>query len=372
MAPRLFLVALAPAATLGCGGIDPTPAGRPVAGTLAVGPDTLSYRVFGQGADTVVALGAEAFGSAYLEPLVSNLGETHTVIVLDPRGRGQSSWHGDSGAFSFEGDVRDVNLLRQRLRISRMSLIGHHSGALVAAFYARRFPDRVNRLVLLTPYYISNEYIYSLSQGVPDSAYDRRVFAALSTEQSDAARFCAGFWGMAFGPAPVTDERVLRELAPLMCGSRAVHRPFREEVTRGLRAALGAVWRLGDTVRAVRAPVLLVEGRPSEDLVGPAGRRVAYLGHNIAAWAAFLPEARVARLTGEAWFPWIGNERAARALLRAFLGGGWPDAARAALSLEQADSVVTRFRDRAGELTRWSRPGHAVPAEVETSPKPEP
>jgi pimeloyl-ACP methyl ester carboxylesterase len=47
--------------------------------------------------------------------------------------------------------VDDVEALRQELGLERLALAGHSAGAALALLYAVRYPERIGRLVLITP-----------------------------------------------------------------------------------------------------------------------------------------------------------------------------------------------------------------------------
>jgi pimeloyl-ACP methyl ester carboxylesterase len=70
---------------------------------------------------------------------------------LDLRGTGLSAVPEDVGSYRCDRAVGDVEALRVRLGLERMDLLAHCAGANVAVQYASRHPERVRRLVLVTP-----------------------------------------------------------------------------------------------------------------------------------------------------------------------------------------------------------------------------
>jgi proline-specific peptidase len=108
---------------------------------------TLSYRREGDGPLLVCHPGGPGFSSRYFGDL-AGLGESFTLILLDPRGTGGSDPPADPRAYTTEDYVADLDELRAHLGLERMLLLGHSHGGVVAAAYASAHPERVERLVL--------------------------------------------------------------------------------------------------------------------------------------------------------------------------------------------------------------------------------
>jgi proline iminopeptidase len=69
------------------------------------------------------------------------------VIVYDRRGEGRSM---DSNAkFTFDQTLGDINSICKQYGISKVSLIGHSFGGIVAVKYAARFPQNVSSVFLV-------------------------------------------------------------------------------------------------------------------------------------------------------------------------------------------------------------------------------
>jgi proline iminopeptidase len=72
----------------------------------------------------------------------------HRVIIPDQRGAGLSSPRGRSAGNHTEQLVADLECLRLELGIARWSVLAGSWGTVLALCYARRYPQRVERLVL--------------------------------------------------------------------------------------------------------------------------------------------------------------------------------------------------------------------------------
>lgn len=119
--------------------------------TYSAPDDTqLAYHVYGEGPPLVCLPGGPMQSSDYLGEL-GGLSAHRQLIMLDPRGTGGSAVPRDPASYRCDRLVDDVEALRVRLGLDRMDLLGHSSGANLAALYVGRHPERVGRLALITP-----------------------------------------------------------------------------------------------------------------------------------------------------------------------------------------------------------------------------
>jgi proline iminopeptidase len=107
----------------------------------------LSYRKVGTGPVLVCHPGGPGFSPTYLGDL-AGLGDQYTLVILDPRGTGESDRPLDPGAYHLDDYTADLEELRKHLGLEQMMLLGYSHGGLVAQAYAATRPDRVRRLVL--------------------------------------------------------------------------------------------------------------------------------------------------------------------------------------------------------------------------------
>jgi proline-specific peptidase len=109
---------------------------------------TLQYHCLGDGPLLVCHPGGPGFSSRYFAGDLGGLDELFTLIVLDPRGTGESERPANPEAYSTEEYASDVEALRVALDVEQLNLLGHSHGGVVAAAYAVEHPTRVRRLVL--------------------------------------------------------------------------------------------------------------------------------------------------------------------------------------------------------------------------------
>lgn len=110
----------------------------------------LGHEIFGSGAERVIVLNdwlsdTSSWDSArpYLDTAA------YTWAFTDLRGYGRS--RGQSGAFDLEEAAEDVIALADSLAWPKFHVVGHSMSTLVTLHVAQRFPDRVGRVVLVTP-----------------------------------------------------------------------------------------------------------------------------------------------------------------------------------------------------------------------------
>ena len=106
----------------------------------------LHYLSVGKG-DPVVLLHGFAETSHMWLPLISELADRHTVIAPDLRGFGQSAAPDDG--YTKKAMAQDIHALVNSLGHTRIRLIGHDIGLMVAYAYAAQYPAEVDRLVLM-------------------------------------------------------------------------------------------------------------------------------------------------------------------------------------------------------------------------------
>lgn len=110
----------------------------------------LAYRVVGDGPPLVCVPGGPGRASEYLGDL-GGLSATRQLILLDPRGVGASDSPADPASLHVDQLVRDVEALRVHLGLQRFDLLAHSAGSVLGTLYAAAHPQRVSRLILITP-----------------------------------------------------------------------------------------------------------------------------------------------------------------------------------------------------------------------------
>lgn len=147
----LIAGAVAAGAALGIGttaqaapAIDAVPGFR--AGSAQVNGTRIDYRIGGAGPAVVLLHGYAETGHMW-NPLMPLLAKTHTVVVPDLRGAGNSS-KPETG-YGKKNMAVDIHELVRSLGIRSVSIVGHDIGLMVAYAYAAQFPSETDKVVLM-------------------------------------------------------------------------------------------------------------------------------------------------------------------------------------------------------------------------------
>jgi proline iminopeptidase len=136
----------------------------------------LAYRLVGEGDPVICLPGGPMQGAEYLGDLG---GLDRQLVLLDPRGTGQSAVPEDVTSYRCDRLVEDVEALREHLDLDRFELLAHSAGANLATLYVARHPGRVSKLALISP------SLYAV--GVAITGEDRLGIARLRKDELPSA-----------------------------------------------------------------------------------------------------------------------------------------------------------------------------------------
>jgi proline iminopeptidase len=277
----------------------------------------LAYHEKGDGAPLVCLPGGPGRASAYLGDL-GGLSAHRRLILLDHRGTGESAIPADPHTYRCDRLVDDVEALRAHLGLARMDVLAHSAGGSVATMYAARYPDRLERMVLVAPSwravdlpFTDEEWLATIERRADEPWY-AEAYAALM--KLDGGEVTAENRRLA---SPLFFGRWTAEAAEYADADEAQRSP---EATAGFHvpSAFGDPERTRAALAAVTAPVLLLGGEldpaPNERLL-----------HE---FAALFPRARVVMQPRSGHVPWIDDRAAFVSTVVAFLDGRGEDAVR--------------------------------------------
>ena len=151
---------------------------------LDVKPETPNGR-------TVLLLHGKNFGAYYWEPTIRELTKTgYRVVAPDQIGFGKSSKPA-AYQFSFQQLASNTRSLLNALGISRVSVVGHSMGGMLATRFVLQYPEATERLVMVNPIgledyrpgvpYLTVDQFYAQElKATPDSIreYERQSYFA--------------------------------------------------------------------------------------------------------------------------------------------------------------------------------------------------
>jgi pimeloyl-ACP methyl ester carboxylesterase len=267
----------------------------------------LGYRIVGDGAPLVCIPGGPGRSVDYLGDL-GGLAESQQLVLLDPRGVGESSAPADPTTLRVDRLVDDVEALRLHLGLDRMHLLAHSAGAVLATLYAARFPKRLSSLVLVTPglaavgVYGDPDAPDLMSRWAGESWYPAAIDAWERIQGGDTS-----FETFAASRPPLYARWDAASQAHATSGMSERNLAARTGYFAGLELDVDAIRA---TLKKVRAPAMLYVGE-LDPLVTPA----------MAADAAhFFARPSVVVQAGAGHFPWVDDGARFAAAVDRFLG----------------------------------------------------
>ena len=115
----------------------------------AVNGVRLWYESEGSGPPLVLIAGGPGFSHSYFHPHFSVLATSFRVIYYDAFGTGKSDRAHDRHEYAFARDVENLEGLRKALGLEKINVLGHSYGGMVAQAYALRYPESVQKVILV-------------------------------------------------------------------------------------------------------------------------------------------------------------------------------------------------------------------------------
>jgi len=282
----------------------------------------LWYGEQGQGTPIVVIHGGPGMDHNSLTADLEPLTRRHRLIYYDQRGGGRSTLPADPAQLSIEQHVADLEALRRTLGLERMTLLAHSFGPAIAARYAIRYPERVERLIFLSPIpprkgSFFEDYGAALEGRMTAAERTRagELNETFSRDDADAVATCRAYWAIATKPR-VSRSLPLSVVKSDFCTASA--EAIRFGMTRTNPATFGSLgdWNWIAELHAVTAPALIIHGE--EDAIPMA---------LVSEWVTALPDARILRLPATAHFPHAERPTIVFPAIETFLNGKWPEGA---------------------------------------------
>jgi len=258
----------------------------------AAGGVRLFARSVGVNTDTVIVLhGGPGLTMDYLAEDLTPMAAHHTLIFYDQRGAGRSTLVTDSAGLDGGRFADDLEAVRRHFRLDRMTLLGHSWGAGVAALYASRFPERIERLLIVGGIPLRRQALVDAFQKLAagrDSATRREMERWMEARRADPGdtHACHAYYELWFEPFFADASDMKRSKGDFCAGTRESRRNKIASVDRYVAASLGE-WDWRPALGRVKAPALIIHG--SVDPLPVEGGRE---------WGTTIPGARFLLLQG--------------------------------------------------------------------------
>jgi len=293
---------------------NPSAASAATEGFVTVEPGVrLAYRIVGAGRDVLVVPWPSASSELDL------LAKGRRVLYYNPRGRlGSDSV--DASKVTFENELKDLEAVRRHFGLDKMMLLSWSHYGMMTAVYAIRNPQRVSRLVQMTPGGPRrNPY---LAEGM--AAMARLADAAAKAKLEERKK--AGEF--ANDPAALCRENRKVSLTAFVANPADVAKieldscRFANEQeanqNKWWEALFGSMgnWNYQKEARALTVPRLVIHGE--KDFI-PLDASYA--------WAADTPNAKLLLVRNAGHFPHVEQPVVFYPAVETFLSGEWPKSA---------------------------------------------
>jgi len=276
------------------------------------------YDESGKGSPIVVIHGGPGMDHESLAADLKPLEKHHRVIEYDQRGGGRSTLPADMALLTIDHHVDDLEALRQQLHIEKLTLVAHSFGPAIAALYAIKYPDHVERMVFLGPIPPRKGKFFELfgASFQPRLTDEQRKRGAELQKQfatsSDVTAVCREYWSI-MTPPRLAKSTPLSVVKSDLCAGPPEAIRFGMTKTNGATFGSLGDWNWTADLARVKAPVLIIHGE--EDAIPMS---------MVSEWVTALPNARILRLPHTAHFPHAEQPKIVFDAMETFLRGDWP------------------------------------------------
>lgn len=231
----------------------------------------LFYRKVGSGPQALIYLhGGPCSGFRGSGTEMEQLARGRTLVMYDYRGCGRSEVVTDAARLTIEDHLRDLDAVREHFRFTKVTLIGLSWGSGLAALYASAYPDRVDRLVFVSPvsptYDLFEKRLAYLrtKRGLAVSNRLRELSQSLtSASDAEAASVCRELIRLRFQLYILAPTEKKFRTAQMRCDVPAAALRNWSGVEAAWLASVGK-WDFRRLLEALPQPALVMEGAQTE------------------------------------------------------------------------------------------------------------
>jgi proline iminopeptidase len=278
----------------------------------------LFYRRVGNGKDVVVFMhGGPGLGIGDGGYDMEILARGRTLLMYDQRGSGRSEVVTDPRLLTVDYQVRDLEAFRQHFKLKKMAIVGLSWGTGLAVLYASAHPERVERLLLVSPMPPAKVPFWEqrITQinaligpiGVARQNEIRQLLPRANDK--DAIELCRESFNISSKPYLLNPALFTTERSDEICDAPAAALRNRWVIVLAVFESLGN-WDFRPMLRKILVPSLVIEGEQT-NVPLDATR----------AWTAALPNSKVELIPNAGHVHFIEQPQAFRKIATRFLDG---------------------------------------------------
>ena len=239
----------------------------PSEGFFPVDQGALFYREIGHGQPVIILHGGPDFDHNYLLPDMDRLSNSFRLVYYDQRGRGKSVGVSNPDQVSIQSEIKDLERLREHLKLESFVTLGHSWGGLLGMEYAIRHPNRVSHLLLVNTCPVSHDDFMLFRQELhlkrtPTEIEKMRALSAATRYEEGDLELDAEFNRIHFRPAGYRPEQLERVIKNLRVGmtpggvrrSRVIEDQLYDETWRS------SDYNLLPMLKKLNIPTLVIHG----------------------------------------------------------------------------------------------------------------
>jgi proline iminopeptidase len=120
---------------------------------ISINDYKINVEILGEGQPIVFLAGGPGNSHDYMQENFGKYYKTNKVIFIDFLGRGLSDNAKDKSEYSITNDVELLESIRKKLNLEIISIVGHSYGAVHAQAYTLKYPEFVDKLVLINGFH---------------------------------------------------------------------------------------------------------------------------------------------------------------------------------------------------------------------------
>jgi proline iminopeptidase len=256
------------------------------------------FRTFGSGKPLLIINGGPGMNSNGFEKLAIRLSANNKSIIYDQRGTGKSNLTTlNSSTITMDLMIADIESLRKHLKTEKWSILGHSFGGMLASYYATKYPEHIERLILSSSGGIDLELLDYVGERI-NSKLSKQELDSLSywnekIDKGDTSYSARLGRGRALAPAYLYNKKNIPILAVrLTQGNATINQLIWDDLNK-------IKFDCSEKLTGFDKPVLIIQGK--EDIIKP---ETAEKAHRI------LKNSKIVYVENCGHYGWLDNETA--------------------------------------------------------------